>query len=148
LEHALEVFLSALLPLGISAWVALGCTWVLIFDLTVRYTARQQKRTGFFGWLSTVKWGPLLMIIFMFGPGIFGGGLWLYDFAYPSADGGSGSTVRSTEYYYDQIEGFYRQHNPQKIAEIPKLMEKYKGREGVSRSSCFGSMQCLFADFR
>jgi hypothetical protein len=39
--------------------------------------SEQLKRTGFFGWLGTVKWGPLLMIILMF----LGGGLWLYDFS-------------------------------------------------------------------
>jgi hypothetical protein len=96
----------------------------------------QPVREGFFGWLSSIKMGPLLMIIFMFGPGIFGGALWMYDFAYPTAaaPGGAAGTrgheYKNPIYYQDQIEGIYRQHNPSKIAELPKLLAKYKGREG------------------
>ena len=77
-----------------------------------------------------IKWGPLLMMIFMFGSSIGGGVLFLMEkFAGPSSHSPNGGGYHGFYWCQDQVEALYRTHNPAKVPEAASLCTKYEGRE-------------------
>ena len=68
--------------------------------------------------------------MFMFGSSIMGGGMMLMEYLYPSSPGAARSG--NVEGYYwcvDQLTATYQKYNPSKVAEVPALCTKYKGKE-------------------
>ena len=76
------------------------------------------------------------MLIFMFGPALFGGIIYVYDLV---AGGGSAGDY-PTSFESDEAQQrfrwceqsltkVYKEHNPAKIPGVPALCVKYKGKE-------------------
>jgi hypothetical protein len=83
---------------------------------------RPQKRNKEKGGL---KWGPIIMMLMVFGPAILPAVLYVWDKVSQSQWGisvGLGSSPR------DRLVAFYKKHNPEKLGEVDKVLRKYQGK--------------------
>ena len=84
-----------------------------------------------------MRWGAIILIVMMFGPTLFPAVAWLWGVVGSTPVGLAisngvytvSSSIGLVQTYQQEVEAFYREHNPGKLGTVPALLRKYEGRE-------------------